>query len=588
MNTLPKTLPSFFWRYIRQNWKPFLGAQIGLLGWTVDHTLWPVVMMLFIDAIMNFSGIQSEAWAAIATPVYYGVVLTVVLEILFRMAGLFKMYTFPNLEASVRMDMFDYTQRHSHNYFSDRLSGTLANKINDMPQTMTRFLDMVMSLYIPVILAVIISLALFFIVAPKFGCIFAIYVAIHSCICIYWSRKVGKTAHDHAEAVSTLSGKIVDSLTNHVNVRLFSRNRYERENLQYYQDIEFKKHRLGAWTMEKMKFWIGINSTICINFGLMGLLVYSWVQGELTAGEVVFIFNTTWNIGMMTWLAGLEAPLISKEIGVAKQALTLIQDYHEIIDTPEAKPLKIEHGHIQFENVSFKYNKQQDLFLNKNIHIHGGEKIGLVGFSGSGKSTFVNLILRYFEVEKGRILIDGQDISQVTQESLRKQIALIPQDTSLFHRTLRDNIQYGCLEKTQLQVIEAAKRARCHDFIQTLPEQYETLVGERGIKLSGGQRQRIAIARAILKNAPILILDEATSSLDSVTEREIQEGLHSLMEGKTTIVVAHRLSTLRNMDRILVFKEGKVVEEGPHEALLHHNGHYAHLWSMQAGGFLPE
>jgi len=251
-------------------------------------------------------------------------------------------------------------------------------------------------------------------------------------------------------------------------------------------------------------------------------------------------------------------------------------------------PLVVKKGTIEFENVSFRYHKGRDIFLDKSLTIKGGEKVGLVGFSGSGKTTFVNLILRFFDVDEGRILIDGQNIADATQDSLRAQIAMIPQDTSLFHRTLMENIRYGKLDATDEEVIDASKRGHCHEFIMQLEEGYESLVGERGIKLSGGQRQRITVARAILKNAPILILDEATSALDSITEKYIKESLADLMRGRTTIVIAHRLSTLADMDRILVFKDGHVIEDGNHSALITLDGHYAKLWNMQAGGFLPE
>ncbi len=258
------------------------------------------------------------------------------------------------------------------------------------------------------------------------------------------------------------------------------------------------------------------------------------------------------------------------------------------MDAPGAIPLKIAKGEIAFENVTFNYIPEHNIFEDKNLKISAGSKVGLVGFSGSGKTTFANLILRYFDVESGMITIDGQDISKVTQESLRAQIAMIPQDTSLFHRSLLENIRYGRLDAPDHEVIDAAKKAHCDEFIDILPEQYHTTAGERGVKLSGGQRQRIAIARAILKNAPILILDEATSALDSVTEKKIQDGLKHLMDRRTCIVIAHRLSTLCGMDRILVFKEGKIIEDGSHKELIKANGHYAHMWKMQAGGFLPD
>jgi ATP-binding cassette subfamily B protein len=249
--------------------------------------------------------------------------------------------------------------------------------------------------------------------------------------------------------------------------------------------------------------------------------------------------------------------------------------------------LKIHNGEIIFENVSFHYGEKK-LFSNKHAHIRGGEKVGLVGFTGAGKSTFISLILRFFPLHGGKISIDGQEIGKVTLESLRRQIALIPQDPILFHRTLRENISYGKPDATEVEILAAARLAHCDEFIRNIPAGYEAKVGERGTKLSGGEKQRIAIARAILVDAPILILDEATSSLDSITEKYIQSSLENLMQNRTTIVIAHRLSTLSRMDRILVFDKGKIVEEGPHTALMNKGGLYAKMWDMQVGGFLPE
>jgi ATP-binding cassette subfamily B protein len=285
----------------------------------------------------------------------------------------------------------------------------------------------------------------------------------------------------------------------------------------------------------------------------------------------------------------LELPLFFKEVGTCRQALSIIQAPHDIVSHKQEK-LSVNKGEIAFQNVTFKYPQKNAIFENKNVVIKAGEKVGLVGFSGSGKTTFAHLILRYYDLDSGKILIDGQDISQVTLESLRDNIAMIPQDPTLFHRSIHENIGYGKAGATFQDVEEAARKANAEDFILKMPEKYEALVGERGVKLSGGQRQRIAIARAILKNAPILILDEATSALDSVTERNIQKGLEHLMKGKTTLVIAHRLSTLSGMDRILVFDQGRIIEEGSHDQLIRKKGgHYAMLWAMQAGGFLlPE
>lgn len=588
VEVLPKSVLGFFWYFIKRQWKWFLFLQIFYFAWSFDQTMWPYVLELLVDRITAIQGDRSEMWSVLTYPICFGVGLWIFVEILFRSAGVLSTYIFPRLEASVRMAMFNYVQHHSHVYFSTNFAGSLANKISDMTHGMTQILYMTMSLFLPVLLALGISAVMFAQLHPLFAFILVGWMAVHVTICLIFSRLCNRYAHTHAEARSLLSGKIVDSFTNHLNSKLFARQAFERRYLECFQEDEQQKHMKSMWVIEKMKMALSVACFLVAVVVLNWFMLVRWQQGLITTGEVVFIFNTAWNITMMAWFAGLELPNLFKEIGVCQQALTIIQDAHDIVDAPQAKPLKIAQGKIAFEHVTFCYVPNHNIFNDNNITLEAGHKIGLVGFSGSGKTTFVHLILRYFQVEKGRILIDDQDISSVTQESLRSNISMIPQDTCLFHRTIMENIRYGRIEATDEEVIEAAKKAHCHEFIEKLPEKYNTVTGERGIKLSGGQRQRIAIARAILKNAPILILDEATSSLDSMTEKQIQEGLEHLMQNRTTIVIAHRLSTLSGMDRIIVFKEGKIVEDGTHDELLNSGGHYATMWEMQAGGFLPE
>ncbi len=265
-----------------------------------------------------------------------------------------------------------------------------------------------------------------------------------------------------------------------------------------------------------------------------------------------------------------------------------LERIREVLDGADAQPLRVTHGAIAIEALDFAYLDTRPVFAGLNLRIPGGQKVGFVGYSGSGKSTLLNLLLRLYEPQRGQILIDGQAIASATQESLRQQIAMIPQDPMLFHRSLLENIRYGRLDATDDEVIAAAQQAHAHEFILETEDGYQSLVGERGVKLSGGQRQRIALARAIVKNAPILLLDEATSALDSVTERHIQDSLAQLMQGKTVLVIAHRLSTLARLDRIVVFHHGAIIEDGSPAELLARNGHYARMWAMQAGGFLPE
>lgn len=588
MPTLPKTLYAFFWSFVKNDWKRILATQLFCFSWALDHTLWPVVLMLIVDTLSNFQGDRAEIWTALTTPVMCSLGLWFGIELFYRLAGFLSSRVVPKLEADIRMSMYDYVQRHSYLYFSKNLSGSVANKISDMALGFSKILQLILNLFIPVLLALGIAITLFARVQPLFAILLCVWLTIHIGICVAFARRCDRYANIHAEARSKLAGKIVDSLTNSMNVRLFARQGFERTYLTGFQNDEKGKHNRSLCFLEKMKTALSITSILGVGIGINWLMIYLWQMERITTGEVVFIFNTTWNITMMAWLAGLELPNLIQEIGVCRQALTVIQDNHDIADAPDAKPIKITRGEITFENVTFHYTHNRNIFEDKNIIIEAGSKVGLVGFSGSGKSTFVHLILRYFDVEEGCILIDNQDITKVTQNSLREQIALIPQDTSLFHRTLMENIRYGRLDATDEEVIEAAKKANCHEFIEKLPGKYQTVAGERGTSLSGGQRQRIAIARAILKDAPIFILDEATSSLDSVTEKKIQEGLELLMDDHTCIVIAHRLSTLSNMDRILVFKEGKIVEDGTHNELLEADGHYALMWNMQAGGFLPD
>ncbi len=317
-------------------------------------------------------------------------------------------------------------------------------------------------------------------------------------------------------------------------------------------------------------------------------LIYGLKLGWVSAGDFALVLTLSitfmWGIHDM----GKQMQRYSKVVGTCNQALSIIKQPHEITDLPNAQPLQVTQGQLSFREVSFHYENNKPLFKNLTITINPGEKVGLVGYSGGGKSTFIKLILRLMEIQSGQILIDDQDIKEVTKGSLRRQIGTIPQEPELFHRSILENIKFARVSATDEEVIDAAKKARCHDFIMDLPEQYQSLVGERGVKLSGGQKQRIAIARAFLKNAPILLLDEATSSLDSLTENEIHEALHEVMANKTTIVIAHRLSTLKDMDRILVFVNGEIVEDGSLENLLKNQyGHFYKLWQMQAEGFIP-
>jgi ATP-binding cassette, subfamily B, bacterial len=580
-----KSLSAFIWKMLSlQPWS-FFFIFLFSLTWSIDSTVWPYLLRLIIDTLTQFEMDRANVWMSLKWLLIAGVCLWIFVEFCFRLRDFLRARAYPQLEAHIRMAMFDHIQHHSPKYFNEHFAGSLSNKIGDLTTQVTSMLQNIM-IFLPAITSSILILLFFSKVHPLFALILAVWIGLHFSICFFFTAKCVKYSNIHGEARSVLAGKIVDSLTNNFTVNLFSRFKYEKQQIDHYQKIEQKKHSEAQYYIALMLTSLSILFLVGI-ITLNGFLILYWSQNKISTGEVVQVFNTTFNVVMILWVAGDIMPQFFKSVGIASQALSVMHDPQDVIDPLNTPPLVITKGEIVFENVTFQYGEKK-LFDNKDVLIRGGEKIGLVGYSGAGKSSFVNLILRFYPIEKGRILIDGQDIAKISLESLRSQIALIPQDPLLFHRTLEENIQYGNIHASNEEVREAARMAHCDEFIRKCPQGYASLVGERGTKLSGGERQRIAIARAMLAKAPILILDEATSSLDSVTEKFIQESLERLMHNRTTIVIAHRLSTLAKMDRILVFEQGKVIEEGSHHELLAKQGYYAHMWQMQVGGFLPD
>jgi ATP-binding cassette subfamily B protein len=588
MKPLPGTLRAFLWHFVRLQPWGFLGYMLMSLAWGLDTTLWPIFFQHLIDAINGYKGRPQDVFHAFAPLLWLGFGLVILSQIMFRTMGYIGARILPRCDYAIHTMMFEYTQAHSYRYFSDHFAGSLANKITDMSRAGVDALNAVVTVFPPVLLALCIALTMMALLQPFFAVILGLWFASHITISWITARRTSHFSRAHSESRSVLSGTVIDSLSNFMNVSMFARKAFEREYVGGYRAKERDAHRGLLRYMAKVRLVIGVN-TVFGNVAMAWFILHEWQKGAISVGDVMFLMMTSWNVMAMAWHTGMQLlPNLYRDLGTCQQAMSILVVPHEVVDAADATPLLPTRGSIAFENVSFRYRKGNAVFSGKTLHIEGGQKVGLVGFSGSGKTTFVNLILRFFDLDGGVIRIDGQDITQVTQDSLHAAIAMIPQDTSLFHRSLMDNIRYGRLDATDEEVMEASRRAHCHEFIARLEEGYGSLVGERGIKLSGGQRQRIAVARAILKNAPILILDEATSSLDSVTEAYIKESIAQLMRGRTTIVIAHRLSTLADMDRILVFKEGRVVEDGTHRALLAAGGHYAKLWNMQAGGFLPE
>lgn len=583
-----RELIGFAWRFIRrQKGTFFLIFVLDALAWPLDALLWPYILHLVIDIFTRFEGDRLAAWQALQPIIIGGICLVAYMEVASRSMGFLFSRAMPRLQADIRMEMFDHIQRHSPRYFNDRFAGSLANKMTDMTTQVESIIQQLFWPIIPAISTCILAVLFFWLVSPVFAWILLAWVLFHLGVCIKFTRPVDAYEHRHGEARSTLLGKIVDSFTNNFAVNLFYRFKYEKEALAPFQKEEKETNIFAKRFVEKMRCVTSFFYFTVAFLGMNGSLLYFWIHGHISTGQVAQVFAAMWNITGIMWSVGSSLPQLFQSFGTAKQAYSVMLDPQDLGDKPEAKELKVHLGKIVFDGVSFQYGEKK-LFENKHAEIRGSEKVGLVGFTGAGKSTFINLILRFFPLQSGKILIDGQEIANVTLESLRSQIALIPQDPVLFHRTLRENISYGKPGASEAEIIHAAKLAHCDEFIRNIPSGYEAKVGERGTKLSGGEKQRVAIARAILADAPILILDEATSALDSVTERYIQDSLEKLMLGRTTIVIAHRLSTLSRMDRILVFDKGRIVEEGTHASLLALDGLYAKMWKMQVGGFLPE
>ncbi len=583
-----KTLFGFIVFFLKKQWLLFVAIQVLWFAFSIDQTIFPLIFGKIIDGFSTYGGDRGQAWNVLKVPIFSAIALWIGIEISFRVGGYLIAFALPKLEKQIRTYIFSHMHDQSHAYFSTHFAGNIATKISDMVDNVSHMIHLIITLFFPAFVSVLIASITFYQLSPFFASLLMGWALLHIALSIAYAPRCSYYAHVHSDVRSQLNGRMVDSLTNYIAVKIFANKRSELSYFGALQKDEQKKNQQQLMYIEKIRIFLGILTFCGPALALNGYAYWCWTQHLISAGDIVLIFNTTWNIIMTLWWASMELPNFFKEIGICQQALTLLQDPIVLSDAPHAKTLEVSKGKIQFQKVHFQYRGTSPLFSNKSVLIQPGQKVGLVGYSGSGKTSFVNLILRLFDIQSGEILIDGQDIAGVTQESLRKSISLIPQDPSLFHRTLMENIRYGNMDASDAQVIEAAQRARAHEFIMSLSEGYDTLVGERGIKISGGQRQRIAIARAILKNAPILILDEATSALDSFTEAQIQASFTDLMKGKTTIVIAHRLSTLLSMDRILVFDQGKIVEDGTHKELIEKKGIYQSLWTAQVDGFLPD
>ncbi|WP_454783111.1 ABC transporter ATP-binding protein [Legionella sp. WA2022007384] len=582
---LPNRLGSFIGHFL----KPYRKIVILFIFIAVLAGFWGPFNSLLIKSFINTLASEKGADTSCLNWIAGLLVLNFIVfdNITWRTIGYLNYKFEPVIKNQIISQTFDYVLGSSYQFFQDNLSGRITDQITTLADNLEIILHRVSVDFIRGASLLIVSFITAYYVNVLFFYILLLWFIAFASFSIWMSSRLVHLSDEHASNESQLSGQLVDALSNQSNIRIFSQKAYEMDRMSSF-------FRLVQQAYQKKELFIMLLSSvqgamIAVMMGMAGFtLIHLYSKKLISIGDFALILGLSMELGHMMWYTMFQVDQYNQALGKCKQSLKSLMIPHDIEDKNEASELIVTHGKIQFSKVKFNYRGTYSLFQNKSVTIEAGQKIGLVGYSGSGKSTFMNLILRLYDVVDGQILIDGQNISEVTQKSLRLAIAMIPQDPTLFHRSLMDNIRYGKIDATDKEVIDASQKAHAHEFIGQLPEGYGALVGERGIKLSGGQRQRIAIARAILKNAPILMLDEATSQLDSVTETNIQDSLWQLMQGKTTLVIAHRLSTLLHMDRILVFDKGHIVEDGTHRELLKNGGLYKTLWDAQIGGFLPD
>ncbi len=577
---IPERLAAFIWYFLRNHPISIAGFLLIIMIASLEISLGPYVLKIIIDAATINADKPTLFLQAVIYPAVFYILLTLIHNAAMRIYFYICLKLFPKLRTEISVAMFEHLTKHSLSFFQRNFSGDLANKTQCVAEGVESIIQSFNRNILGNSFTLIIALVLLTTVHIYFAAVLLIGVIIYVMNGYKLAKKTSVAAHDFSEANSRLSGQLVDSIANIINAKIFSNIFFETTRIEDAVNRVGSEDKLLQRRIIYTDFCLNMIFTLLITL-LMGGLIYFRVYGAITVGDFTFILGLSITIVNMVNGLTQAMPNLSKDIGKCQQALNVIIVPHDIEDCETANSLHVSHGEICFSDVCFNYDNNKLLFKHLNLTIQPKQKVGLVGYSGAGKTSFINLLLRLYEIQNGEIRIDEHNICSVTRDSLMKNIALIPQQTEMFHRSLMDNIRYGDTKASDDAVFRAAELAKCHEFIMQLPEGYQSLVGERGIRLSGGQRQRIAIARAILKNAPILILDEATSSLDSVTEKEIQDALRSVMIDKTVIVIAHRLSTIMSMDRILFFEGGKIIEDGPVAELEAKNGYFAKLLAMQ-------
>lgn len=578
---IPKK-PFLFGIFASRPYKPWMaGAFIAVIIGTALDKFSVIILKNLTDSVAISPIVLDKVWFwALFFPVIY-----LISHLFWRLSGFSGMRWFMGMRSNAYQSLYEYLSLHSKDYFNSRFAGALVNKISNASEGVGQLFEKILWRFTQLVFGLVFYAIITYLSSPILSLIIIIWAIIFLTINGWFAKKLQPYSYQAAKSVSTLKGRFVDSLSNISLVHEYAYIAGEREYIKGFIKKQYDAGLKNWWISEWVLF---ANGTLIFIFILIMLVssIFLFQNNLISIGVIVMVIYIVGDLSAQLFFIGQEIRDSSKLYGQIKEGLDEILREHIIVDSPQAQNLNFKSGAISIEDINFEYENTK-VFKDFSIEIPAGQKVGFVGRSGAGKTTFVSLLLRHFDIQSGSIKIDGQNIHDVTLESLRGVIAFVPQDTSLFHRTIKENIRYSNPSASDPQVKSAAKSAQADGFIETLPAGYETLVGERGVKLSGGQRQRIAIARAFLKNAPILILDEATSSLDSESEHAIQLSLEKLMKDRTVIAIAHRLSTLKKMDRIVILENGKISEDGtPEDLLSRPNGVFKKMWDHQVKGFI--
>lgn len=574
----------FFLFTSRPHFKAALLAVLAVIAGATLLTSVSYVFKWIANSVTALSSGGSFADLYLAVGTY--VLVLFVGNVCYRISGFAGATWATGARATARYSLSAYVTLHSRTYFSNRFAGSISNKISHAGNGMRSFVEKVLWEFLDLFVSVVASFAIAYFAHPMLAWMFLLWVTVVLVINMYFA-KIRVPLSTRAQKLETqLNGATVDLLSNITAMQEYARRLFEIERLKSMTENRRQAGLRNWYFGDRVLLFNGILQAI---FGgsLAFAAVYYAANGMITLGDIILVLTLIFRIENLLLSLGQQLNSFAETWGEVAESLEEILEPHEIPDQKGAIELSVAESSIEFKEVDFAFT-EQPVFEKLSFRIPAGQRVGLVGRSGAGKSTLIKLLLHHHDVNAGVIEIGEINIANVTQESLRSAISVVPQEPLLFHRTIRENISYGKPEASDEEIYQAAQLANAHEFILRLPGGYESMVGERGVKLSGGERQRVAIARAILKNSPILLLDEATSALDSESEVEIQKALHELMIGKTVIAIAHRLSTLREMDRIIVLDRGKIIQEGTHEELIKIGGVYADLWQHQAGGFIAD